>query len=129
MNTVLWVLQGLLAAFFIMPGVGKISGSREKHIADKHIKPDGNLLPIRILGVLELLGCFGIILPWLTGIVPVLTPATAVGYALVMVAGIVNHTVKKEYKMLPMLFAVLVIALIVAYFRLASLNSINAISA
>ncbi|WPV02742.1 hypothetical protein SNE26_13220 [Mucilaginibacter sp. cycad4] len=55
MNAVIWVFQVALAAFFIMPGVGKISGSRASHIADGHIKPDGNLLPIRILGVLELL--------------------------------------------------------------------------
>ena len=119
----MWILQAILAAFFVMPGVGKISGSREKHIADKHIKPDGNLLPIRILGVLELLGCLGIILPWLTGIAPILTPITAIGYCLIMIAGIINHTIKKEYKMLPMLLAVGIIALIVAYCRFTALNS------
>jgi len=122
MNTFLWVLQGILAAFFIMPGVGKISGSREKHIADGHIKPDGNLLPIRILGVLELLGCVGIIAPWLTGIAPILTPATAVGYALIMIAAIINHTIKKEYKMLPMLTTILIMASLVAYYRFATIN-------
>lgn len=123
MNIVVWILQAILAAFFVMPGVGKISGSREKHIADKHIKPDGNLLPIRILGVLELLGCLGIILPWLTGIAPILTPITAIGYCLIMIAGIINHTIKKEYKMLPMLLGVGIIALIVAYCRFTALNS------
>ena len=121
MNSFLWVLQGILAAFFIMPGVGKISGSREKHITDGHIKPDGNLFPIRILGVLELLGCVGIIAPWLTGIVPVLTPITAVCYCLIMIAGIIIHTIKKEYKMLPMLITVLIIASLVAYYRFAFL--------
>src|ERR1700744_4789318 len=108
MNTVLWILQGILAAFFIMPGIGKISGSREKHIADGHIKPNGNLIPIRILGILELLGCVGIIVPWLTGIKPILTPITAVGYCLIMIAGIINHTIKSEYKMLPMLTIILI---------------------
>jgi len=122
MNIVLWFIQGALAAFFIMPGVGKISGSRESHIADGHIKPDGNLFPIRILGVLELLGCVGIIVPWLTGIVPILTPITAVGYCLIMVAGMINHTIKREYKMLPMLIAVLIVASLVAYYRFASIN-------
>lgn len=125
MNSFLWVLQGILAAFFIMPGVGKISGSKEKHIADKHIKPDGSLLPIRILGILELLGCVGIIVPWLTGIAPVLTPVSAVGYCLVMIAGIINHTIKKEYKMLPMLSIILIIALVVAYYRFASIYGSN----
>lgn len=123
MNTAVWILQGILAAFFIMPGIGKISGSRESHITDGHIKPDGNLIPIRILGVLELLGCIGIIVPWLTGIAPILTPITAVGYCLIMVAGIVNHTIKKEYKMLPMLAAVLAAASTVAYYRFMSLCS------
>ncbi|WP_413670117.1 DoxX family protein [Mucilaginibacter sp. Mucisp86] len=122
MNTFLWVLQAILAVFFIMPGVGKISGSREKHIADGHIKPEGNLLPIRILGVLELLGCVGIIVPWLTGIAPILTPVTAVGYSLIMIAAIINHTIKKEYKMLPMLITLLIMASLVAYYRFVSIN-------
>jgi len=121
MNTVLWILQGLLAMFFIMPGVGKVSGTRERHIADGHIKPDGYLFPIRILGVLELLGCLGVILPWLTGIAPVLTPVTAVCFCMIMAAGIINHTIKREYKMLPMLAAVFAIAFIVAYYRFAQM--------
>ena len=122
MNTIMWILQGVLAAFFIMPGVGKISASREKHISDGHIKSDGSLFYIRILGVLELLGCLGIIIPWLTGIAPILTPITAVGYCLIMVAGIVNHAIKKEYKMLPMLAIILAAASIVAYYRFASIT-------
>lgn len=121
MNTAVWILQGILAAFFIMPGLGKISGSREKHISDGHIKPDGNLLPIRILGIMELLGCAGIILPWLTGVAPILTPITAVGYCMIMTGGIVNHTIKREYKMLPMLTAVMAVASIVAYYRFKSI--------
>lgn len=122
MNTVIWVLQAVLAAFFTMPSVGKISGSRESHIADGHIKPNGNLFPIRVLGVLELLGCVGIIVPWLTGITPILTPVAAIGYCLIMVAGIIIHTIRKEYKMLPMLMAVLVAATLVAYYRFAFIN-------
>lgn len=123
MNTIIWILQALLAAFFIMPGIGKISGSREKHIADKHILPDGNLLPIRVLGVLELLGCLGIVLPWLIRVIPILTPITAIGFSLIMAAGIINHTIKREYKMLPMLIAVMIMASIVAYCRFTALTS------
>lgn len=39
-----------------MPGYGKITGSKEKHIADGHLKSNSSIIPIRILGVLELLG-------------------------------------------------------------------------
>ena len=122
MNTIIWILQVVLASFFIMPGVGKISGSRESHITDGHIKPDGNLMYIRVLGILELLGCVGIIVPWLIGIMPILTPITAVGFCLILVAGIINHAIKREYRMLPMLTAVLVVASLVAYYRFAHIN-------
>jgi uncharacterized membrane protein YphA (DoxX/SURF4 family) len=114
MNTVLWVIQVLLAAFFFMAGFGKLSNSRQKHIADGHIKAGSSLLPIRVLGVLELLGCIGIILPWLTGIAPVLTPVSALGFCLIMLAGLAVHAQKKEYKMLPILFIVLIMAAMVA---------------
>ena len=122
MNTALWVIQALLAAFFIMPGYGKMSNSKQQHIADGHIKPEASIIPVRILGILEWLGCIGIIVPWLTGIAPVLTPLSAVGFSLVMTAGLVNHTIKKEYKMLPMLTIVLVLAAVVAYFRFSQLG-------
>lgn len=121
MNVVAWILQIILSAFFIMPGIGKISGSRERHISDGHIQPHGYLFPIRVLGILELLGCIGIIIPWLTGVVPILTPITATGYSLIMIAGMINHTVKKEYKMLPMLAAVRTASLIVAYYQFTSM--------
>ena len=116
-------MQGLLAAFFVMPGLGKIGSSKQKHIADGHLKPESSIVPIRVLGVLELLGCVGIIVPWLTGIAPLLTPITAVGFCLVMLAGMVTHTTRKEYKMLPMLIAVFVLAALVAYFRFRALMS------
>ena len=117
MNTVLWVMQGILSAFFIMPGIGKVSSSKRKHIEDGHLEPGGSIAPIRVLGILELLGCVGVIAPWLTGIAPILTPITAAGFCLVMAAGLVNHTLKKQYKLLPMLAVVFAIAAVVAYYR------------
>ena len=117
MNTTLWVIQGLLSAFFIMPGIGKIRNSKAKHIADGHLKANDAVMPIRILGILELFGCIGIIVPWLTNIAPILTPITATCFGAIMLAGIILHTKKQEYKMLPMLFIVLTLSIVVAYFR------------
>lgn len=122
MNATLWVIQCLLAAIFIIPGFGKITGSKQQHIADGHINSDASVIPIRILGVLEWLGCIGIIVPWLIGVLPVLTPVAAVGFFLIMAAGIINHILKKEYKMLPMLAVILVLAVAVAYFRFRQLT-------
>ncbi|PUZ25500.1 DoxX family protein [Chitinophaga parva] len=122
MNTILWIIQGLLSAFFILPGYGKIAGSKEKHIADGHLKPGSSIIPIRILGVLELLGCVGIIVPWLSGITPIMTPVAAAAFCLVMLAGMVVHGRKKEYKMLPVLMVVFMLSALVAYFRFAALG-------
>ena len=121
MNTILWIIQGLLAAFFIMPGYGKISGSKEKHVSEGHLTPNDSIIPIRILGIFELLGCFGIIIPWLTGIAPILTPITAVCFCIIMVAGMFVHTKKQEYKMLPMLIIVFILSAAVVYLRFAAL--------
>ena len=120
MNTELWIIQGLLSAFFIMPGIGKVSSSKQKHFEDGHLKSSDSIMSIRILGILELLGCIGIIVPWLTGIVPLLTPITAVCFCLVMVAGMILHSKKKDYKMLPMLVVVFAFSVLVAYYRFVS---------
>lgn len=117
MNTTLWIIQTLLAAFFILPGFGKINNSKQKHIEDGHLKAEDSVIPVRVLGILELLGCIGIIVPWLTGIIPMLTPITAVCFCLIMLSGIVVHIKKKEYKMLPMLAVVFTLAAFVAYYR------------
>jgi hypothetical protein len=105
-----------------MPGYGKVAGSKQKHVSDGHLKADRSILPIRILGILELLGCVGIIIPWVLGILPILTPITAICFCTIMLAGMIVHTKKKEYKMLPMLFLVFLLSAMVAYFRLAKLN-------
>ncbi|WP_420990657.1 DoxX family protein [Chitinophaga sp. CC14] len=88
-----------------------------------NLKSNSSIIPIRILGVLELLGCIGIIVPWLSDIAPILTPMAATAFCSIMLAGMVVHVKKKEYKMLPMLIIVFILSAIVAYFRFAALAS------
>ena|SRR6218665_196021 len=122
MNTILWIGQCVLCAVFAMAGWGKISSSKQQHIADGHIQSDASVIPIRILGVLEWLGCIGIIVPSFTGIFPVLTPIAAICFALIMASGLIIHTRRKEYKMLPLLTFILIISVAVAYFRIKQLS-------
>ena len=56
-------MQFLLVAMFAMAGYGKITNTKQQHISDGHIKPEASVIPIRILCVLEWLGCIGIIVP------------------------------------------------------------------
>src|SRR5258705_5722639 len=46
---------------------------------------------IKALGVAELLGVAGLVLPWATGIAPVLTPLAAIGLAVVLVGAAATH--------------------------------------
>jgi hypothetical protein len=59
MDTVIWMIQGLLAAFFIMPAFTKLTSSPEKLIEKKMLEPAASHLPVRGIGLLELLGVFG----------------------------------------------------------------------
>lgn len=59
-------------------------------------------LPVKVIGLLELLGVFGIIIPQLTSIMPVLTPMAAIGFALIMLVAFMIHLKRKEYKISPL---------------------------
>ena len=58
---------------------------------------------IRFIGIMELLGAFGMVLPMVTGIAPWLTLLAAFGLTLIQVLAILTaHLPLKEYKMLPL---------------------------
>ena len=52
---------------------------------------------VKLIGLAELLGGIGVVIPWLTGIAPVLTPVSAVGLAVIMFLAAVYHFNHKEY--------------------------------
>jgi hypothetical protein len=72
-NTLLWIAQALLAALFLFAGVVKLVLPIEQMTQD--IALPGAFL--RFIGVAEVLGAIGLILPWLLGIKPGLTPLAA----------------------------------------------------
>ncbi|HEY8968467.1 MAG TPA: DoxX family protein, partial [Puia sp.] len=76
---------------------------------------------IRIIGIVELLGMVGIIVPWWTGIAPVLTPITAAGFALIMVFAAPIHYKRREPKNVVNNLILLAIAIFTAYGRFAGL--------
>jgi hypothetical protein len=57
---------------------------------------DFSATTVRVIGVVELLGAIGLILPAATGIAPVLTPIAATGLALTMVLAAATHIRRKE---------------------------------
>ena len=117
MNIALWIAQGLLAVLYIMAG-GMKALTPEKM---KTQMPWAKRHPtnfIRMIGVFELLGALGVLLPMLTGILPWLTPAAAIGLVLVQILAILTeHLPAKEYQALPFNLLLLALAVFVAIGR------------
>jgi hypothetical protein len=94
-NTVLWIVQGLLAVMFLFAGVSKLVTSAAQ-MTEQANAVGGWQLPmafIRFIGVCEVLGGVGVVVPWLTGIRPGLTPLAASGLVVIMIgATVVNLT-------------------------------------
>lgn len=118
-NVGLWIAQGLLAAMYLMTGGMKTGMPPEAMVkmgmAWVASAPVGLL---RLIGVLELLGGLGIVLPAATRILPWLTPAAGVGLSLVQVGALVLHCVRGETGSLGMNLTLLALSAFVVWGRL-----------
>jgi uncharacterized membrane protein YphA (DoxX/SURF4 family) len=81
----LWIVQVLLALLFLVAGASKLVMSVEEMTRD--VPLPGAFL--RFLGVAELAGAAGLILPGLLGIRPGLTPLAAAGLVIIMIGATV----------------------------------------
>ena len=81
LNRGLWIVQVLLALLFLFAGGMKLVLPIEE--MTKEIAMPGWFL--RFIGVAEVLGGLGLVLPGLTGIRPGLTPLAAAGLVIIMI--------------------------------------------
>ena len=80
MNITLWIVQGLLALVFLFAGGMKFVMSPEEMSAST---PFPGVF-FQFIGLCEVLGAFGLILPGMFGIKRGLTPLAAVGLTIIM---------------------------------------------
>jgi uncharacterized membrane protein YphA (DoxX/SURF4 family) len=121
MDTALWIAQSLLAGIFLATGLIKLTQPRLKMAAG----PMGWAADVsdgqfRTIGVLEIAGAIGLILPGALGIAPGLVPLAALGLALTMVGAIVTHVRYGETERLAVPLILLALALFVAVERLGA---------
>ncbi|MER5643067.1 DoxX family protein [Streptosporangium sp. NPDC002524] len=117
MNVVLWIAQSLLAGLFLLAGFTKATQSREGLAARLPWVEDFSDGQIRIIGILEVLAGLGLILPAVTGILPVLVPIAAVGLVITMVGAIAVHLRRKEYPGIAVNVVILLLSAFVAWGR------------
>jgi len=81
LNLVLWSVQVFLALFFLAAGAPKLIGRGLERWTGFAELPRALMV---FIGVTEVLGAAGLVLPMATGIVPWLTPLAAVGLAIIV---------------------------------------------
>jgi len=120
MNYALWIVQGLLAALFLFAGGMKLVLPLEKLTGPFPLP--GSF--VRFIGVCEVLGALGLILPGLLRIRPGLTPLAAAGLVIIMIGATVLTLMGGELTAAVVSAVVGLLAAFVAYgrWRLAPLR-------
>jgi hypothetical protein len=113
MNVALWIVQGLLAALFLFAGGAKLVLPLDQ-MAGPVTLPGWFL---RFLGVAEVLGALGLVLPGLLRIRPGLTPLAAAGLVIIMIGATVVTLVGGMVAVALMNVVVALLAAFVAYGR------------
>lgn len=118
MNTALWITQGFLALIFLYSGWMKATRTEQRLVAIGQTGVEHLPLPlIRFIGISEILGVVGLIVPWLTRINPALTPIAALCLGLIMVPAAIIHYRRHEKRTMLLNVAILILCAWVAYGR------------
>src|SRR6202000_608312 len=118
MNLALWIVAGVLAASFAGSGLLKLLVPKDKLVSARQgWGQDAPPTNIRLIGVVEVLGAAGLILPAVTHIAPILVPLAAVGLVLVMVGAAVGHARRNEAINIGVNAVLLALGVVVAWGR------------
>lgn len=98
MNIALWIVAGLFGVAYVAGGIIKLTMPYEKYAAKLHWPEDFTPGNVRFMGMVEVLGGIGLVLPALVGVAPILVPIAASGMALYMAGAITERLRRGEYK-------------------------------
>jgi len=100
LSIALWIIQAFLALGFLASGLMKLTTPIEKLTA---MMPWVSAVPgllVRFIGLAEILGAVGLVLPALTRIRPRLTPWAAIGLLVIMLLAVGFHATRGELQVL-----------------------------
>ena len=111
MNTSLWIVQAILAAMMILLGIMKTFQPIEK-LSKFSWTTRSSKGFVRFVGISEFLIGAGLVVPQLTGILPILTPLAALSLCMIMVLAIADHVRNKEIKIVMNVIVILLAAFV-----------------
>ena len=118
MNTALWIVAGLLAAFSLASGTGFLVQPKEKLAAGGFgWVEDFSAGTVKAIGTLKILAALGLVLPALLGIAPVLVPLAAAGWVLLMIGAMITHLRRHEAPAIAVNVVLLAVAAFVTWGR------------
>jgi uncharacterized membrane protein YphA (DoxX/SURF4 family) len=107
----------VLAVLFAIAGVMKATQPKAKLAQRLPWAEDFAPATVRFIGVMELLGAAGLILPAVTGIAPILTPLAAAGLAVMMLLAALTHVRRKEPSGIALTVVLFALAVVIAWGR------------
>ena len=116
MNIFLWVLQILLGLAFLAVGYNHGFNIEKARTQYQWMTAVPNSLLV-FIGVSEILGGIGLMLPAATGILAELTAWAATGLSVIMVLAALFHVTRREYQSIVVNLVLLALAAFVAYGR------------
>ena len=114
-----WIVAGLLALLFLFSGGMKVMRSRERLAPMMSWVDSVPMLLVRAIGVVEILGAIGLVLPPLTGIAPVLAVVAAAGLAVQQVLAAAFHVSRGEGSTIGLNVALVVLGAVAAWLATA----------
>ncbi len=115
MTILLWTLQIALGVLFALHGAALL-------VSPPPLQETLESLPypkpfLQFIGLCELLGGLGLILPWWLGIAPTLTPLAAAGLAIIMLGAVFTHLQAGETPQVVLLSTLAVLLVVVTVAR------------
>ena len=121
-ETVVWILQVVVALAFGMAGIMKLTQPKAKLQERMDWVDDFSQNQVRLIGLVELLGAIGVILPVLLNVLPILAPLAAAGLTLTMLGAALVHLRRQEY---PMIGINVVLGLLAALVFIGRMDLLN----
>ena len=97
----------MLAFAMLAAGAMKIATPRLKLAEKMKWAASWTDTNVKLLGLAEVLGGVGLVVPWVTGILPILTPVAAVCLLIIMAGAVKTHLDQKEPPAPPIILGVL----------------------
>jgi hypothetical protein len=111
-----WIVAGLLALAYLLAGATKLVRSNAQlEASGMHWVRGTNPAVVKLVGLVEVVGAAGLILPPLFSTAAFLAPLAAIGLILVQAVAIGVHMKMGDLKSLPINIALLLLAFVAAW--------------